>query len=96
MENKTKANQRFFSVELKSKTDLQNLTVANSASEGVLIEGNLGEFLEASFEEGIILQVVGTEGTLRINIAESEIQKPKPASSAKDSAQQLTVGEVDM
>lgn len=79
MENKTKTAERFFSVELKSKTDIENLTLANGVLDVVLIEGCLGNLLQASFEEGEILEVVGTKGTLRINLKESELKKLQSA-----------------
>lgn len=68
---------RCFSVELKSKTHLKNIMVANSGSpESVMIEGALGELLEAHFTEGIILEVVGTNGVLRVDLEDQEITRP--------------------
>jgi hypothetical protein len=53
---------RFFSVELKSKSDLKNVTLTNGSSNSVLLEGTIGELLQAKFAEGIILEVVGKDG----------------------------------
>ncbi len=72
MEN-TIESERFFSVELKSKTHLKNVSLTNGSTESALIEGTLGELVHASFAEGIILEVVGKKGTLRINLAQQEI-----------------------
>ena len=77
---KTK-KERVFSVELKSKRDLKNLTLTNGSNEDVLLEGNIGELLRARFAEGIVLEVVGKKGVVRIDLAEEEISKiqNKPA-----------------
>jgi len=58
MQNQTRSKMRFFSVELKSKSDLKNVTLTNGSSDSVLLEGTIGELLQAKFAEGIILEVV--------------------------------------
>ena len=76
MDNKTTRKERVFSVELKSKRNLKNVTLTNGSSDSVLIEGTLGELVQATFAEGVILEVVGKNGVLRIDLRENEIQKP--------------------
>jgi hypothetical protein len=75
MENKTGKKERVFSVELKSKRNLKNVTLTNGSSDSVLVEGTIGELVQASFAEGIILEVVGKNGVLRIDLGEDEIKK---------------------
>ena len=75
MENKTNDKERVFSVELNSKRNLKNVTLTNGSSDSVLLEGTIGEFVQATFAEGIILEVVGKSGTLRIALGENEIKK---------------------
>ena len=65
-----------FSVELHSKTYLNNLTLTKNPQENVLIEGSIGELTQASFDEDVILQVVGTKGTLRLDLGHSELKLP--------------------
>ena len=77
MPNKTENNERFFSVELKSKTHLKNVSLTNGSHDNVLLEGTLGELSSACFVEGEILEVCGKKGTLRINLREHEIASPK-------------------
>ncbi len=72
MENSIEG-ERFFSVELKSKTHLRNVSLTNGSAESALIEGTLGELIHASFVEDIILEVVGKKGAFRINLAQEEI-----------------------
>jgi hypothetical protein len=69
-----KLNERFFSVELKSKANLKNITVSNGNHENVLVEGTIGQLQRAEFVEGIILEVVGDKGVLRINLNQDEIK----------------------
>ncbi len=73
--NKTENLERFFSVELKSKANLKNVTLTNGGHDNVLVEGTLGELVQAGFAEGVILEVVGSKGVLRINLGEEEIKK---------------------
>jgi hypothetical protein len=76
MENKIE-NERFFSVELKSKAHLKNVTLTNGSLDSALIEGTLGELVQATLAEDVILEVVGTKGTFRINLAKHEIKEAK-------------------
>jgi hypothetical protein len=78
MKRKFEENERFFSVELKSKVNLKNITLTNGDQENVLVEGSIGELKRAEFSEGIILEVVGDKGVLRINLSLDDImQKEK-------------------
>ena len=83
MKRKFEENERFFSVELKSGLHLKNVTLTNEGQQNVLIEGSIGELQRAEFSEGIILEVVGDKGVLRINLALDEInQKEKQEKEA--------------
>ena len=77
MESNTQDKERVFSVELKSKRDLKNITLANGSSNSVLVEGTIGELVKATFAEGIILEVVGKNGILRIDLREDDIKKTR-------------------
>lgn len=72
MEKITK--ERFFTVELKSKVDLKNITLSNGNHDNVLVEGNLGMLQHAIFAEDVILEIVGDKGVLRINLRQEEIK----------------------
>jgi hypothetical protein len=41
--------ERFFSVELKSKQDIKNLSLTNGSHDRVLVEGTIGELTQAAF-----------------------------------------------
>ncbi len=81
-EIKVDNKERFFSVELKSKINLKNITLTNGGHENVLIEGNIGKLQYAAFSDNVVLEVVGNKGTLRINITPEEI-KAKSKEEAK-------------
>jgi hypothetical protein len=74
---KTENKQRVFSVELKSKTNLKNVTLSNGTTESVLLEGTIGKLVKAAFVEEVVLEVVGDQGTLRLDLRAEEIKKPK-------------------
>jgi len=78
------SKERFFSVELKSKVSLKNVTLTNSGLENVLLEGTLGQLQHASFAEDVILEVVGDKGVLRINLAQNEIKENKSTGGETD------------
>ena len=67
--------ERFFSIELKSRNNLKNITLTNGSHENVLVEGSIGQLQRAEFAEKIILEVVGDKGVLRINLCQDEIKK---------------------
>jgi hypothetical protein len=58
-----------------SQRDLKNITLANGYSDTFLVEGTIGELVQATFAEGIILEVVGKKGVIRIDLGEGEIKK---------------------
>lgn len=74
-EKKPAEKERSFSVELKSKVNLKNITLTNDSHENAIIEGSIGELEHAGFVDDMILEVQGTKGVLRIDISENEIKK---------------------
>ena len=75
-ENKPMEKERSFSVELKSKVNLKNITLNNDRSqENAVIEGTIGKLEHAEFVEDMVLEVQGRKGVLRIDISENEIKR---------------------
>jgi hypothetical protein len=62
-------------VELKSKVNLKNVTVRDSSQENVLVEGTLGKLQHAEFADGLVLEVFGDKGVLRVNLTIDDIKK---------------------
>jgi len=72
MEIPARNNERFFCIELKSKTHLRTVAISG---EGVLMEGTLGELQHVRFAEGIVFELAGSHGIMRIDIGADEINK---------------------
>jgi len=70
---KTK-KKRFFSVELKSKRNLKNTPVTKDPNDNVLPEGNTVELVQPRFAEDAVLEIIGKNSTLRINVEEDKIK----------------------
>lgn len=57
-----------FSVDLKEKRFLHQLSVSREAHGEVMLEGELGEIEEIEYIEGRVLVIRGACGTLRLDI----------------------------
>jgi len=75
MENKEVDKERSFSIELKSKTNLNNLTLTNGSNEKATIEGTIGKLERAQFIENTVLEIVGQKGNLMVEVSGNEINK---------------------
>ena len=62
-----------FSIELKSKEYVKRVAIPNDAGDNVLIEGFLGELEEVDLVEGIMLEIKGANGILRMDLNEEEL-----------------------
>jgi hypothetical protein len=65
-----------FSVEMKSKHHVKNISISDEAHDRVLFEGNLGELLELSLE-GNVLELVGVNGVLRVGLTKKQLMKAR-------------------
>ncbi len=62
-----------FSVEMISKSHIETISVSNEPNGEVMFEGELGGLVQIEFVEGIILQITGDNGVLRIDLTEKEL-----------------------
>jgi hypothetical protein len=88
-ENKPIEKERSFSVELKSKANLKNITLNTDIQENAVIEGTIGKLEHAGFVEDTVLEVQGIKGVLRIDINENEIKRK--GANAQDNSTQKEV-----
>jgi len=73
-----------FSIEMKSKQHVKNISISDEAHERVLFEGNLGKLLNMSLVEGDILELTGVNGVLRVSLTREQLQETiKDASQVK-------------
>ncbi|MCK7510298.1 MAG: hypothetical protein MZV70_43790 [Desulfobacterales bacterium] len=66
-----------FTIELRSKDDVKNVTVDGDTK--VIVEGTLGTLKRAHFVEDLVLEVTGTNGVLRLDLAASDLCPPTRA-----------------
>lgn len=64
-----------FSIELKSREYLKLVAIPNDIGDNVLIEGFLGELEAVDLVEGVMLEIRGTNGTLKMDLKEEELRK---------------------
>jgi len=70
-----KNSEHTFTVELKSKEYVNNISISDQTHDLVLFEGNLGKLLELSLVEGDVLEFVGVNGVLRIAVTIGQLEK---------------------
>ena len=68
-----KVEKHAVSIELKSKEYLKRVAIPSEAGDTVLIEGFLGELEEVDLVEGVMLEIKGANGILRMDLKEEEL-----------------------
>ena len=64
-----------FSIEMKSKKYVKQVTLSNESRDGVYFEGFLGDILEIYFVNGGMLEIRGVNGTFRIDINKEKVME---------------------
>jgi hypothetical protein len=67
-------DKRMFTIELTSKSDVKNVSL--DGNDKVFIEGSLGTLKRAQFVEDLVLEVIGSNGELRIDLAMRDLEHP--------------------
>ena len=70
-----KADEHLFSIELKSSDFIKNLALQTSEAGKVLIEGFLGKLENLSLTEGLMLEINGINGSLKMDLTEAELER---------------------
>jgi hypothetical protein len=70
-----KVEKHAFSIELKSREYLKLVAMPNDTGDNVLIEGFLGALEAVDLVEGVMLEIQGTNGTLKMDLKEEELRK---------------------
>jgi hypothetical protein len=94
MTNPQKNLGHMFSAELTSKNFVKRLSIPGDNDDKVLIEGFLGELKEIGFIEGIMLEIQGTNGILRIDLSQEELRKLLPSTRVNEKTQTLQEGQI--
>jgi hypothetical protein len=73
-----KAEEHMFSIELKSREFVKSLALHSAEGGSVLIEGFLGKLENLNFTEGLMLEINGANGSLRMDFSEQELKRLLP------------------
>jgi len=65
---------RGLSIEMASKKHVKSLIVSDEVRGQVLFEANIGKLIGLSLADGRVLEVKGTNGTLRVDLTEEELE----------------------
>ncbi len=86
-----KSDEHMFSIELKSTEYVKSIALQNAERGNVLIEGFLGKLMNLNFTEGLMLEINGTNGSLRMDFSEEELRRllPKGATIQKNAAKEV-------
>ena len=66
-------NTHSFSVEMVSRASINRISLGENTEKEVLVEGELGELIKIELIEGILLQIIGENGAIRIDLTEKEL-----------------------
>ena len=61
-------------MEMASKAHDKSLIVSDELTGRVLFDADIGNLIELSLVDGIVFEVKGTNGTLRVDLREKEIE----------------------
>jgi hypothetical protein len=75
--------ERSFSIELASRAELRSLALSSGSGENVLVEGTIGTLRRAAFREGMILEIAGSGGTLRVEVNEDDLDAARRRNGGK-------------
>jgi hypothetical protein len=64
-----------FSIEMTSREHLQQISLSDKVNMGVLVEGYLGDLKTVELIDGVLLEIQGHYGILRLDITSEELQK---------------------
>ena len=75
MASTRKKDEHLFSIELKSKEYVKSIALPHDKEGHILIEGFLGKLKNLGFTEGVMLEIEGVNGSLKMDLCEDELQK---------------------
>ncbi|MFW9919349.1 MAG: hypothetical protein ACFFED_07105 [Candidatus Thorarchaeota archaeon] len=64
-----------FSIELKERDALHQLEISIDGSSSIFLEGYLGEIERIAILDGLVLEIRGAQGILRLDITEAKIKE---------------------
>ena len=64
-----------FSAVLDSKKQVKNITLTDDIHQKIFFEADIGQLEQVKFTEGLLLEIVGTKGVLRIDLPIEALRK---------------------
>ena len=64
-----------FSAVLDSKKQVKNITLSDDVNQKVFFEADIGQLEQVKFTEGLLLEIVGKKGVLRIDLPIETLRK---------------------
>jgi hypothetical protein len=77
-----RVEEHSFSIEMKSEHCVRRMSFLDKENGHVFFEGFLGELKNVSLVEGLMLEIEGTNGVLRVDITEKEMKNCLDAKKA--------------
>lgn len=81
-----RTEEHSFSVELKSEQCVRRMSFLDKETGTVFFEGFLGELRKVAMVEGVMLEIEGENGVLKMDITQQEMEKilvPKKANGGE-------------
>ena len=70
-----RVEEHSFSVEMKTEGAVKRISFLDKENEQILFEGCLGKLTCINMVEGVMLEVEGANGTLKLDITQKEIEQ---------------------
>ncbi len=64
-----------FTVDLKSRSDLKDIRIGAEYKPEVQVTGSIGEIRNITFVEGVVLEVTGSKGMLRLDLPKEVLKE---------------------
>ena len=74
MKSNNDNREHTFSIEMGSKNSLKSINLSEGTQDTVLIEGSLGALQEVVLHEDALLEVIGTQGILRLDMDKQTLE----------------------
>jgi hypothetical protein len=72
---KKRVEEHSFSIEMKTKLFVRRISLSDKENDLVVFEGCLGELRSVSMVEGVMLEILGNNGVLRLDITQQEFEE---------------------
>lgn len=70
-----RVEEHSFSVEMKTESAVKKMTFLDTQNSQVFFEGFLGKLRNVNMIEGVMLEIEGANGTLKLDITQKEIEQ---------------------